>query len=89
VTYVRFQETIGGREYAIDVSLAGPRWRAQIRRVPGFPTALMPFYGETPEEAADKLTRWLKLAYQAASFSPSSSSDERQKVDASPSSRLD
>jgi hypothetical protein len=27
------------------------------------PTALMPFYGATPEEAADLLTRWLVLAH--------------------------
>jgi len=39
------------------------RWRAQIRRTPGVPTALMPFYGPTPDEAARRLSRWLALAH--------------------------
>ena len=28
------------------------------------PTAMMPFYGPTPDEAADLLGRWLTLAHQ-------------------------
>ena len=48
----RFQETIGGRAYVIEVAAVSPdRWRAHIVRIPGVPTALMPFYGRTPDEA--------------------------------------
>ena len=58
----RFEETICGRTYVIEVTLVSNRWRAQIRRVPGVPTALMPFYGQTPDEAAQQLSKWLALA---------------------------
>ena len=58
----RFQETIGERTYEIEVTLVSNRWRAQIRRIPGMPTALMPFYGQTPDEAAQQLSKWLTLA---------------------------
>jgi len=57
-----FEEIIGGRTYQIEVTPVSNRWRAQIRRVPGMPTALMPFYGQTPDEAARQLSRWLTLA---------------------------
>jgi hypothetical protein len=30
------------------------------------PTALMPFYGKTPEEAAAELSKWLSLISAAA-----------------------
>jgi hypothetical protein len=40
------------------------RWRANILRIPGVPGAMMPFYGETPDEAAMHLTDWLDRAYQ-------------------------
>jgi len=59
----RFQHDIGGRPYQIEVTPVGNKWRAQLRRMAGMPTALMPFYGSTPEEAADLLTRWLVLAH--------------------------
>jgi hypothetical protein len=63
----RYEEVIGGREYLIEVSPVAPdRWRAQIVRIPGVPTALMPFYGRTPEEAARHLSQWLTRAYQHA-----------------------
>jgi len=58
----RFEETIGGRTYQIEVTPVSNRWRAQIRRTPGMPTALMPFYGQTPDEAARQLSQWLMLA---------------------------
>lgn len=59
----RFEETINGREYLIEVSSVGRnQWRAQIRRIPGGSGALMPFYGQTPDEAAGLLTRWLSIA---------------------------
>jgi hypothetical protein len=28
------------------------------------PTAMMPFYGQTPEEAARQLAEWLSLAHR-------------------------
>lgn len=56
----RFEETINGRRYAIEVGPAlGDRWRAYLVRAAGGPTALMPFYGATPEEALTRLTTWL------------------------------
>lgn len=60
----RFNETIGGRAYQIEVTLVSNRWRAQLRRTPGMPTAMMPFYGPTPDEAARQLAQWLALAHR-------------------------
>jgi hypothetical protein len=63
----RFEESIAGRDYLIEVSLvAKDRWRAYIVRVPAVPTALMPFYGRTPMEAARQLSDWLTRAHVAA-----------------------
>jgi len=45
------------------------RWRAQLRRTPGVPTAMMPFYGPTPDEAARQLTQWLTLAHRRVTSS--------------------
>jgi hypothetical protein len=59
----RFEHDIAGRPYQIEVTLVGNRWRAQLRRLAGMSTSLMPFYGTTPEEAADLLARWLVLAH--------------------------
>ena len=59
-----FEETIAGRAYFIEVTPVSNRWRAQLRRLPGMPTAMMPFYGKTPEEAAGQLTAWLALAHR-------------------------
>lgn len=59
----RFLETIGGRPYHIEVTPVSNRWRAQLRRTAGLPTAMMPFYGTTPDEAARHLTKWLTLAH--------------------------
>jgi hypothetical protein len=64
VTVHRFEETIGGRSYQIEVMPVSNRWRAQLRRGPGVPTAMMPFYGPTPDEAARLLTQWLALAHR-------------------------
>lgn len=56
----RLRESINGREYLIEVSNVGrDKWRAQIARIPGGSAALMPFYGTTPDEAAQHLSRWL------------------------------
>jgi hypothetical protein len=63
----RFEESIGGRLYQIEVApVTTDRWRAYIVRIPGVPTALMPFYGRTPSEAAHLLSEWLTKAYDRA-----------------------
>jgi hypothetical protein len=60
----RFEESIAGRDYLIEVAaVAQNRWRAYIVRRPGVPTALMPFYGATPHEAAKHLSEWLNRAH--------------------------
>ena len=59
-----FEEIIGGRAYQIEVTAVSNRWRAQLRRGPGVPTAMMPFYGPTPDEAARLLMQWLSLAHE-------------------------
>lgn len=70
----RFEESIAGREYLIEVvAVAKDRWRAYIVRVPGVPTALMPFYGQTPDEAAHELCAWLTRAHQRAAASAGTS----------------
>jgi len=66
VTVHRFEEIIGGRSYQIEVTPVSNRWRAQLRRRPGVPMAMMPFYGQTPDEAARQLAQWLALAHRPA-----------------------
>ena len=64
----RFEESIGGRSYIIEVkSVDHNRWRADIVRIPGLPTAMMPFYGPTPADAAQQLSNWLTKAYARVS----------------------
>jgi len=64
----RFEQTIGGRSYQIEVkAVAQDRWRAYIVRLPGVPTALMPFYGPTPADAAQQLSSWLTRAHERVS----------------------
>ena len=41
-------------------------------RIPGVPTALMPFYGSTPADAARLLCEWLTRAHQRAAAPPGS-----------------
>lgn len=66
----RFQELIAGQKYQIEVApVSKDRWRAYIVRVPGVPTALMPFYGSTPADAAEQLTQWLTRAHELAAAS--------------------
>ena len=63
----QYQECIAGRPYLIEVVFVSEdRWRAYIVRLPGATTALMPFYGRTPDEAARSLTDWLNRAHQRA-----------------------
>ena len=58
---------IAGHPYLIEVAAVSPdRWRAYIVRIPGVPTALMPFYGVTPDEAASQLRQWLTRAHERA-----------------------
>lgn len=66
----RFEESIAGRDYLIEVAAVDPnRWRAYIVKAPGVPTALMPFYGPTAEQAADLLLQWLTRAHARAAAS--------------------
>jgi hypothetical protein len=61
----RYQEIIGGRVYHIEASMVrDDRWRAQIARLPGVSTALMPFYGPTADDAARQLLEWLTRAHR-------------------------
>jgi hypothetical protein len=63
----RFQESIAGNPYLIEVtSVAKDRWRAYLVRNARVPSALMPFYGPTPDEAAAQLLRWLTRAHEIA-----------------------
>jgi hypothetical protein len=67
----RFEESIAGRPYLIEVAnVSEDRWRAYIVRIPGVPTALMPFYGTTPVEAARLLCDWLTRAHARAAAPP-------------------
>jgi hypothetical protein len=67
VDAVRFSETINGRPYIIEVSpVSRDRWRAQLARTPNGTTALMPFYGTTPDEAARRLAIWLARVVRVA-----------------------
>jgi len=62
-----FEESIAGHHYLIEVAAVDEnRWRAHIVRTPGVPTALMPFYGRTPVEAAQLLCSWLTRAHAKA-----------------------
>jgi hypothetical protein len=62
VKHCRYERSIAGRTYVIEATLVSTgRWRAQIARLPGMPTSLMPFYGATSDEAAHALTNWLSL----------------------------
>jgi hypothetical protein len=58
-----YEKMIGGRTYEIEVMPVSNRWRAQLKRMAGIPTAMMPFYGPTPEAAAGLLANWLTLAH--------------------------
>ena len=67
VTVLRFDETINGRAYRIEVSAVGTdTFRAQLARAPGGSRAMMPFYGKTPDEAVEHLSQWLSLHARCA-----------------------
>ena len=60
----RFEETINGQAYLIEVSpVDANTWRARLGRVSGATSSLMPFYGPTPNDAADHLKKWLRIAH--------------------------
>jgi hypothetical protein len=64
----RLVQHINGRDYRIEVTqLAAHRWRAQVLNAYGGPTALMPFYDDTPDEAVTRLSEWLSRAHRSAS----------------------
>ena len=66
---IRINETINGRPYVIEVlSVGRNQWRAQLARR-GATTALMPFYGATPDEAARLLAGWLTRAAKVSTTS--------------------
>ena len=61
----RLERIIAGRPFVIEVTwVAEKRWRAHLVRIPGVPTAMMPFYGETADQAATNLSNWLDRAHQ-------------------------
>jgi hypothetical protein len=63
----RYEAAIGGQVFLVEVAhVSVDRWRAQLLRLPGVPTAMMPFYGRTPQEAAAQLTGWLLRAHDRA-----------------------
>jgi hypothetical protein len=63
----RFQESIAGRPYIIEVAAVDPdRWRACIVKESGVRTSLMPFYGPTADHAAALLREWLTRAHERA-----------------------
>jgi hypothetical protein len=69
-TIHQFEEVIAGRVFRIEASeVRSNHWRAQIVRRPGMLTALMPFYGSTPDEAARQLCDWLTRAHRSTSGS--------------------
>ena len=76
-----FEEVIGGRPYQIEVTAVSNRWRAQLRRGPGMPTAMMPFYGQTPDEAARQLSQWLSLAHQRFAAAMSANARSANRID--------
>jgi hypothetical protein len=62
VNAIRINTTINGRPYVIEVRPVGRnQFRAQLARR-GATTALMPFYGASPDEAAKQLEGWLTRA---------------------------
>ena len=66
VTLHRFERTINGCTYLIEaMRVDEDRWRAYLISVQGGPTALMPFYGATAEQAVRRLADWLTLAHQS------------------------
>jgi hypothetical protein len=67
VNVQRLSERINDRDYLIEVARVSlDLWRANIVQRHGGPSALMPLYGPTPDEAARQLRTWLALAHRNA-----------------------
>ena len=63
----RFEEAIGRGMYTVEVTpVQGNRWRASLLRSADVPSAVMPFYGDTPRQALEALVRWLSQAHGAS-----------------------
>jgi len=57
----RIEQHINGRLYYIELSqVQRQRWRAHVVTAQGAPTALMPFYDDTADAAAQRLADWLE-----------------------------
>ena len=66
-TAQRFIQRIHGRDYRVEVTqVTVERWRAHVINAHGGPTALMPFYATTADQAVTRLTDWLSLAHRQA-----------------------
>jgi hypothetical protein len=67
----RFVQRIHGRDYRVEVTqVAFERWRAHVVNAHGGPTALMPFYATTADQAVTRLAEWLARAHQQAAGAP-------------------
>lgn len=56
----RIEQHINGRLYYFELSqVQRHRWRAHVVTAQGAPTALMPFYDDTADAAAQRLVEWL------------------------------
>jgi hypothetical protein len=60
---------VNGRVYRIEVGRSGHQWRARVLNAHGGPTAMMPFYGASADEAAQSLVKWLSRAHKSAAES--------------------
>lgn len=61
----RIEQQINGRLYYIEVSqVQRHRWRAHVVTAQGVPTALMPFYDDTADAAAQRLSDWLQRLHR-------------------------
>lgn len=61
----RIEQQINGRLYHIELSqVQRHRWRAHVVTAQGAPTALMPFYDDTADAAAQRLTEWLSRLHR-------------------------
>ena len=61
----RIEQLINGRLYYIELSqVQRDRWRAHVVTAQGAPTALMPFYDDTADAAAERLSEWLSRLHR-------------------------
>lgn len=61
----RIERHINGRLYYIELSqVQRQRWRAHVVTAQGAPTALMPFYDDTADAAAQRLAEWLSRLHR-------------------------